>query len=169
MAPASGNRARSARIPAWIALAAILIAAVALGALVTRNTGAVVVMLAALFCAGAAAWIALTRHGALRYLGALTAVAVLVGGVVGVVVLGAADELLIFAGAVVLAIASTRTALTRAYRASAAELQAAPAAAARRSSPSRSVLIMNPKSGGGKVEKFDLVNEARRRGIEPIL
>ena len=28
---------------------------------------------------------------------------------------------------------------------------------------------MNPKSGGGKVEKFDLVNEARRRGIEPIL
>jgi diacylglycerol kinase family enzyme len=31
------------------------------------------------------------------------------------------------------------------------------------------VLIMNPRSGGGKVEKFDLVNEARRRGIEPIV
>jgi diacylglycerol kinase family enzyme len=33
----------------------------------------------------------------------------------------------------------------------------------------RGVLIMNPKSGGGKVEKFDLVNEARRRGVEPVV
>jgi diacylglycerol kinase family enzyme len=28
---------------------------------------------------------------------------------------------------------------------------------------------MNPKSGGGKVGKFDLANEAKRRGVEPIL
>jgi diacylglycerol kinase family enzyme len=28
---------------------------------------------------------------------------------------------------------------------------------------------MNPKSGGGKVERFDLVEEARRRGIEPVV
>jgi diacylglycerol kinase family enzyme len=28
---------------------------------------------------------------------------------------------------------------------------------------------MNPRSGGGKVERFDLVGEARRRGIEPIV
>src|SRR4029453_677044 len=31
----------------------------------------------------------------------------------------------------------------------------------------RPVLLMNPKSGGGKVERFNLVAEARRRGIEP--
>ncbi len=31
------------------------------------------------------------------------------------------------------------------------------------------VLIMNPWSGGGKVEKFDLVEECRRRGIEPVV
>jgi diacylglycerol kinase family enzyme len=31
------------------------------------------------------------------------------------------------------------------------------------------VLIMNPKSGGGKVERFHLVDEAQRRGIEPIV
>src|SRR5215218_10462879 len=31
------------------------------------------------------------------------------------------------------------------------------------------VLLMNPKSGGGKVERFDLVSEARRRGIEPVV
>jgi diacylglycerol kinase family enzyme len=28
---------------------------------------------------------------------------------------------------------------------------------------------MNPKSGGGKVERFNLVEEARRRGIEPVV
>lgn len=31
------------------------------------------------------------------------------------------------------------------------------------------VLIMNLKSGGGKVEEFDLVNEALRRGVEPVV
>jgi diacylglycerol kinase family enzyme len=37
-------------------------------------------------------------------------------------------------------------------------------------SPPRSpVLIMNPKSGGGKVERFRLVEECRQRGIEPIV
>jgi diacylglycerol kinase family enzyme len=33
----------------------------------------------------------------------------------------------------------------------------------------RPVLLMNPRSGGGKVERFQLVAEARRRGIEPIV
>src|SRR5205807_2570946 len=33
----------------------------------------------------------------------------------------------------------------------------------------RPVLIMNPRSGGGKVERFDLVAECRRRGIEPVV
>ena len=31
------------------------------------------------------------------------------------------------------------------------------------------VLIMNPKSGGGKVEKFNLVAECKARGIEPVV
>lgn len=31
------------------------------------------------------------------------------------------------------------------------------------------VVLMNPKSGGGKVEVWDLAGEARRRGVEPIL
>jgi diacylglycerol kinase family enzyme len=33
----------------------------------------------------------------------------------------------------------------------------------------RGVLVMNPKSGGGKVARFKLVEETRRRGIEPIV
>lgn len=31
------------------------------------------------------------------------------------------------------------------------------------------ILIMNPKSGGGKVEELHLVDEAQKRGIEPVL
>jgi diacylglycerol kinase family enzyme len=33
----------------------------------------------------------------------------------------------------------------------------------------RPVLLMNPRSGGGKVGRFNLVEEARRRGIEPVV
>ena len=34
--------------------------------------------------------------------------------------------------------------------------------------PQRPVLFYNPKSGGGKAERFELADEARARGIEPI-
>jgi predicted polyphosphate/ATP-dependent NAD kinase len=34
---------------------------------------------------------------------------------------------------------------------------------------SRGVLFMNLKSGGGKAERFHLVDECRRRGIEPVV
>ena len=35
--------------------------------------------------------------------------------------------------------------------------------------PHHPVLIMNPWSGGGKVEKFNLVEECRKREIEPVV
>ena len=34
--------------------------------------------------------------------------------------------------------------------------------------PSHPVMFFNPRSGGGKAERFHLADEARRRGIEPI-
>jgi hypothetical protein len=34
--------------------------------------------------------------------------------------------------------------------------------------PDRPVLIFNPRSGGGKAQRFRIAEEARRRGIEPI-
>jgi diacylglycerol kinase family enzyme len=34
--------------------------------------------------------------------------------------------------------------------------------------PRRPVLFMNPRSGGGKAERFGLAEEARKRGIEPV-
>ena len=44
-----------------------------------------------------------------------------------------------------------------------------PASGATVAAPSHPVLIMNRWSGGGKVEKFGLVEECRRRGIEPVV
>ena len=38
----------------------------------------------------------------------------------------------------------------------------------RASRPQRPVLFLNPRSGGGKAERFKLADEARKRGIEPI-
>ena len=38
----------------------------------------------------------------------------------------------------------------------------------RRPAPQRPVLFFNPKSGGGKAERFSVAAEARARGIEPI-
>ena len=41
---------------------------------------------------------------------------------------------------------------------------------ARPAQPARNgVLIINPKSGGGKAERFNLLEEARKRSIEPLL
>jgi diacylglycerol kinase family enzyme len=34
--------------------------------------------------------------------------------------------------------------------------------------PRRPVLFLNPRSGGGKAERFRLADEARKRGIEPV-
>ena len=37
------------------------------------------------------------------------------------------------------------------------------------SRPAKPVLIVNPRSGGGKAARFDLVGQCRARGIDPIL
>jgi diacylglycerol kinase family enzyme len=157
---------RSARLAAWIALVAAAGVVAALALLLVRNVPALLAALAALFIAGAAGWIAITRRGAAHHAGAVCAVAALIGGAVGLILLGVLDDLVVFVIAAVAYAVASRRALARAATPQAsAPGEPAPRAAR----PLRAVLLMNPKSGGGKVEKFDLVREARRRGIEPIL
>jgi diacylglycerol kinase family enzyme len=114
--------------------------------------------LIALACVGlasASAWYGVLRRGSVRVAG-------LSGGALG---LGAAifllvgdrllEELLVVA-ALVLSGACARAAFgVRVH------LPQAPACR-------RPVLFFNPKSGGGKAERFSLAAEARARGIEPI-
>jgi diacylglycerol kinase family enzyme len=157
---------RSTRITASVALVAAAGVVVALVVLVFRNVPALLAALAALLVAGAAGWIALTRLGTARILAAVSAAAALIGGAVALIALGALDELIVLAVAVAAFAAASR----RALGSTATLVQAAAGErVAHAARPRRAVLLMNPKSGGGKVERFDLVNEARRRGIEPVV
>ncbi len=112
----------------------------------------------ALLCvtiAAAAAW-----HGALRTgLVRIGGLAIGVLGLAAAIALVAADHLLVEALAVVAVVLGSAAA--RAAFVVRSQLPPQPA-------PQRPVLFYNPKSGGGKAERFALADEARARGIEPI-
>jgi diacylglycerol kinase family enzyme len=72
---------------------------------------------------------------------------------------------LLLLGLVALAGAATRYALGRDRK----SLKSGPTPGAAVGPAARPVLLMNPRSGGGKVERFRLVEEARRRGIEAVV
>ena len=115
------------------------------------------IVLAGVAIAFAAAWYGLLRTGAARVLG----VAIAFAGLAATVVVLIADgdhlvQALVILGGVALALAATRAAFSLHV----------PLADAR--PPRHPVLFYNPKSGGGKAEKFNLAEEAHARGIEPI-
>ncbi len=154
------------RFWAWIALAAGAAVLATLVVLLVRNLAALVPALLALALAGAALWFAVTRRGIRRLLGFVVALAALVGGAVALVWRDAIDELIAF----VLAFATFAIASRLALRRSRAAGEAAGAVPGRTSGrPPRAVLLINPKSGGGKAERFDLPGQARARGVESIV
>ena len=158
-------RGRSAgRGAAWIALLAAAAVAVALVVSLVRHWDTLLIVVAAFAVAAAAAWLALTRRGAIRLVAAVVVVVALIGAAVAMIARGAVDELvvLVVAGAVF------AWAARRALRA-AAQPSAPSQRTPQRRPAGKAVLLMNPKSGGGKVGRFDLVEEARRRGIEPVV
>jgi diacylglycerol kinase family enzyme len=113
----------------------------------------------------AALWFALTRKGAARLAGLVFALAAFVAALAMLAVAGAIVGLLVVVGLTIVAFVTARAAIggdRRRVAARAAGWQ--PAATA-----SHAVLLMNPHSGGGKVERFGLVHEAERRGIEPVV
>jgi diacylglycerol kinase family enzyme len=104
-----------------------------------------------------AGWYGLLRRGPARVAGFAVALAGLAGSLLVLVLDG--DHLweaVLIGTGVVWTLAATRAAFRRRV--------ALPPA--RR--PQRPVLFYNPKSGGGKAERFSLDREARARGIEPI-
>jgi diacylglycerol kinase family enzyme len=114
--------------------------------------------LIALICvavAAAAAWYGVLRRGPLRVAGLCVGVL----GIGAAVVLVLSDRL--FEQLVIVALLALSGACARTAFALRAHLPQARA-------PRRAVLVFNPKSGGGKAERFSLAAEARARGIEPI-
>ncbi|HSK96811.1 MAG TPA: diacylglycerol kinase family protein [Euzebyales bacterium] len=110
---------------------------------------------------GAAAY-AVTRSGARRALAVIVAVLALI---MLVAAFGGLLLPLVVTALIAVAGTTTRYALGRDL----ASLKSGPTPGVPVAAATHPVLILNPRSGGGKVERFGLVDEARRRGIEAIV
>ena len=146
----------SRRLAAAIALvagAATIILAVAVAA---SEFPRGLILLGCVVVAGAAGWYGALRRGIARKAGFAVA-AVALAGAVAILVAGGPPglDLLVLAGLLVTLAAARQTLHVHVDLPSAA-------------APQRPVLFYNPKSGGGKAERFKLAEEARARGIEPI-
>jgi diacylglycerol kinase family enzyme len=154
------------RVSAVVALLAPLaVVAVVVVALVTRPLELAVAVVCVSLGVGAAAY-AVTRTGIRRILAVVLAVLAL--GAAAVLVFAAARGLLVLGLVVALILVggvATRYALGRDIK----SLKSSPTPGMAVGPAARPVLLMNPKSGGGKVERFDLVAEAQRRGITPAV
>jgi diacylglycerol kinase family enzyme len=153
------------RVAAIVALAAAAAVVVVEVVALARNLLLLLVAVACLGLAIAAAAYAVTRTGARRSVAAVVAVLALVAPVVLVVAQGQLWLVLLLVGLVALAGAATRYALGRDLK----SLKSGPTPGTAVGPAARPALLMNPRSGGGKVERFRLVEEARRRGIEPVV
>jgi diacylglycerol kinase family enzyme len=140
------------------AIGAIVLAAAGLGlaiAVAVDEFPRGLVVLALTVLALGAAWYGLLRRGIARIAGLSIAVVLFVAGLLFVI---SSARL---ADAVVIAVLAAAVGMARI--AFSAHVVLPPAAA-----PERPVLFYNPKSGGGKAEKFRLADEARTRGIEAV-
>jgi diacylglycerol kinase family enzyme len=153
------------RLSAIVALVAVVaVLAVAVVGLRQRPLVLVVAIACLGVAIGAAAY-ALTRTGARRLVAAVVAILALAAPLALVVAYGRLLQLLLLVALVAVAAAATRHALGRDLT----SLKSGPTPGTSVGPAMRPVLLMNPRSGGGKVERFHLVEEARRRGIEPVV
>lgn len=154
------------RLTALLALLLLAGALVAAGIALWGDVLRLVVTLLLVLTVAVAGWFAATHRAGLRVISFLVAGGAVVA-IVALTVTASAHGLVILLLVGLLALSSlcARHALRR-DRVSLreAEVPGEPVGPAR-----HGVLIINPKSGGGKGEEFHLVDEARARGIEPIL
>ena len=160
------KRPGTARIWAWIALLAAVGVLATLAVLLADDVVALLLVLAALGLAGAGLWLAATRRGTARLLGIAVAVVALAGGVVALIAQDVIDELIALVVAIAVFGAASRMALRRRQI---PERTDSTHPAARPARARSAVLLINPKSGGGKADRFDLAGEARKRGIRAVV
>ncbi|RKE19956.1 diacylglycerol kinase family enzyme [Streptomyces sp. TLI_171] len=148
-----------ARASIGCGLAAVLMLAAGAG---LRGALVVAVGLVTLVLMGVGGWWALSRRGPVRWLGAALAVAAPSGAVVLYVGGGTWPWVLGVVALWAVGLSLARAALRAGQR-------VRPMAEREVDPPRKPVLIMNPRSGGGKVEKFDLAAKARELGAEVVL
>jgi diacylglycerol kinase family enzyme len=145
---------RTAAIAALLVGTATVVFAVAVA---VDNFPNGLVVLACLALTVVLGWYGIRRRGPARVVGLSGAAIALVGSLALLLVQGSlAENVIVLAGVAVTVGAAAsafaiRPELPRATR------------------PEHPVLFMNPRSGGGKATKFNLAEEARKRGIEPVV
>jgi diacylglycerol kinase family enzyme len=157
---------RSERLAAFIALASLAGAVVALAVGSILNVGAMLLTLAGLIVVIVGCWESLTRRGVIRIVAAalaLVGLSLLIGGFVWADLRVVRIVLIVVLALV--SVGAARVALGKEKR----RMQSAIGPRQGGSPANRPVLIMNLKSGGGKAERFHLVDECKKRRIEPIV
>jgi len=149
----------------WPARLALLAALASLTVLVVgsdRVLGLVTSILIGLAIALAGAWWFLSKTGPIRWLAAAVAVAAPIAVVVVCIVRREVVTMIVALVLAAIAVGAGRAAVRRARPPTGMpERQTSP--------PLRPSVIMNPRSGGGKVGKFDLVTKAAARGADVAL
>ncbi|MGH2630478.1 MAG: diacylglycerol/lipid kinase family protein [Actinomycetota bacterium] len=152
------------RLAALIAIVALVAAIVVVATLALSNVVNIVIASVGISIVIVAAWYSLSHRGTVRLL-AVAAIVVGLAIVVAVFVVGDARvwPWIAVAAAAVISVGAAGVALREPHHGSPfADEPPAPR-------PRQPVLLMNPKSGGGKAVTFDLERECRDRGIEPIV
>ncbi len=156
------------RALAILSLGAGLLLAVVLVGFLVRNAGYLIVGAAGFALAVAGGWWAITKRAPRRGYGVIAMGA----GVVLLVaaLLGAGNEDWMSFVRAVISLALLAAAVLAARAAFATSLRTTAAARVHRvTPPSHPVLLCNPWSGGGKVDRFGLVELASSLGVEPVM
>jgi diacylglycerol kinase family enzyme len=162
------RRGWSARLCAAVSLAAGAALAVVLVVFLARNAAYLVSGLVGLGLSVVGGWWVVTTHMPRRAVGFL---ALLLGAAVQVVaLLRAGNEDLISVLLLAVALALLAIAVMAARAALRSYLRPTVQSSVRRAPPPQhAVLLCNPWSGGGKVERFGLVDQANALGVETVL
>ena len=155
------------RIAAAAALVLVVGVVVATITAIAGELGRALGQLALFVVVLAAGWMAVTRSGSTRIIAVVVAVAAVVA--IALLQTGGPDadlvSLVLRIIAVIVAIGLARYAIGTTTR----DLQAGETPGTPVEKARNGVLFMNLKSGGGKAERFHLVDECRARGIEPVV
>jgi diacylglycerol kinase family enzyme len=160
------DRPRAGEQAAAIAALLFLAAAVTLAALgIAAHLPAAILTVIAMSAATTGCWYVVSRRGAVRISALIVTLLALAAFITGLVLADfSAWRVAAMAAAAALSVPAARYALRRTARAVHSRKLGQPAV-----SPSRPVLIMNLRSGGGKAERFALARQCRERGIEALV
>ncbi|MBK6762149.1 MAG: diacylglycerol kinase [Micrococcales bacterium] len=155
---------RAQRIAAWIALLGAALLTVMVLLLVFSRLASLVLAVLGLALLGAGGWWLVTERGARRVAGGVGLAAGLVLIITGLLTRIADQGWALLAALAVVALTALAAGQARMAVAGARRMDGV-----HFDKPAHPVLIANPKSGGGKVEKFGLRQLAEQHGVEVII